>query len=411
MTQGPEPKPIRTGATLHTLCVTDGDLSTYKLFARAYGGKTDGDLNHVHENTATMQKWVNLYDIMLDSFKGKGHCVTMDSAFMGDTMAQIGRYVWQINMVGTAAHNRTGANTAEEKKNMKVGTYESVMWQHDDLPLCFAIWSDNNIVSTLSNYHSPEVIADGVMRKQKVDGVRAREQTPVDCPVQNKDYSETFHLIDKGNGTEAKYDIGMESHTHGWSPKLCFRYFNMTLNNAYRIYKWLVKRYTPHRRSYSMPDCIEEAAHAFLQRGESMRTYRPVHPDPVRDLTCVWDTGSGRKLRTDAKGDVVTYTCATTTTVYDQYLSLRKKQKKNPWRTHQSVRVQPRGKCAYNKCPAYLHSNAKRKRGYNTFMKCEECSAKKGTAVYFCNDVKDGKEIRCHLRYHSEHFCRETNEE
>ena len=37
MTMGPEPKPIRTGATLHTLCVTKGALRTYKLFVRAYG--------------------------------------------------------------------------------------------------------------------------------------------------------------------------------------------------------------------------------------------------------------------------------------------------------------------------------------------------------------------------------------
>ena len=45
MTQGPEPKPIRTGATLHSLCVTEGKLSTYELFVRVYGGKQDGDLN------------------------------------------------------------------------------------------------------------------------------------------------------------------------------------------------------------------------------------------------------------------------------------------------------------------------------------------------------------------------------
>ena len=32
MTLGPEPKPIRTGATLHSLCVSYGDLATYKLF-------------------------------------------------------------------------------------------------------------------------------------------------------------------------------------------------------------------------------------------------------------------------------------------------------------------------------------------------------------------------------------------
>ncbi len=86
MTVGPEPKPIRTGATLHSFCVTKGPLSTYKLFVRAYGGKTDGDLDGKHQNTATTQKWVNLYDIMLGNFKGKGHCVTMDSAYMGDIM-------------------------------------------------------------------------------------------------------------------------------------------------------------------------------------------------------------------------------------------------------------------------------------------------------------------------------------
>ena len=56
MTVGPEPKPIRTGCTLHSLCVTYGDLATYKLFVRAYGGKTDGDLDHINDNTATTQK-------------------------------------------------------------------------------------------------------------------------------------------------------------------------------------------------------------------------------------------------------------------------------------------------------------------------------------------------------------------
>jgi hypothetical protein len=45
MTIGPEPKPIRTGATLHTVCVTHGLLSTYKLFARTYGGKGNEDIN------------------------------------------------------------------------------------------------------------------------------------------------------------------------------------------------------------------------------------------------------------------------------------------------------------------------------------------------------------------------------
>ncbi|KAL7525437.1 hypothetical protein ACHAXR_001005, partial [Thalassiosira sp. AJA248-18] len=70
ITIGPEPKPIRTGATIHSICVTHGNLRTYKLHCRVYGGKHDEGLNHVHHNTANTQKWVNLYDEMLEEFKG-----------------------------------------------------------------------------------------------------------------------------------------------------------------------------------------------------------------------------------------------------------------------------------------------------------------------------------------------------
>ena len=123
MTVGPEPKPIRTGCTLHSLCVTYGDLPTYNLFVKAYGGKTDGYLDHINDNTTTTQKWVNLYDIIMDPFKGKVHCVTMDSTYMGDIMALIGRHEWLINMVGTANENRTRSDTKEKKKGIKKGNY------------------------------------------------------------------------------------------------------------------------------------------------------------------------------------------------------------------------------------------------------------------------------------------------
>ena len=104
MTCGPEPKPkpIRTGATLHTLCITNGPLSTFKLHARVYGGAKDDNLNGIHSNTSNLQKWVNLYDLILQPFKGKGRCVTMDSVYMSEIMAQIGRFEWKMNMVGTA---------------------------------------------------------------------------------------------------------------------------------------------------------------------------------------------------------------------------------------------------------------------------------------------------------------------
>ena len=41
---GPEPKPIRTGATMHSMCVTKGPLTLYRLHVRGYGGNTDEDI-------------------------------------------------------------------------------------------------------------------------------------------------------------------------------------------------------------------------------------------------------------------------------------------------------------------------------------------------------------------------------
>ena len=53
----------------------------------------------------------------------------MDSPYMGDIMALIGRHEWKINMAGTAQENRTGADTEEKKKKrMKKNAYEAVMW-------------------------------------------------------------------------------------------------------------------------------------------------------------------------------------------------------------------------------------------------------------------------------------------
>ena len=45
----------------------------------------------------------------------------------------------------------------------------------------------------------------------------------------------------------------------------------MTLNNAYKIYKWLIDRYNTGSRFLTMGEAVTEAAHAFLQRGEPMR--------------------------------------------------------------------------------------------------------------------------------------------
>jgi hypothetical protein len=244
ITQGPEPKPVRTGATMHTVCVTDGPLATYKLHTWTFRGKTDGDLQSHHINTITMQKWVNSMSVFLDDFKGKSHCVTMDSAYMGDIMAQIGRNEWKLNMVGTSQSNQMGTNVKDVIVKMKPGMYELCFWQHNTKKMVYAAWSDNAVVKTLSNHHCANVlVAGGLMQRRKDDsGSRRMHQMPVLCLAQMKEYSKTFHLIDKRNGKEAKYDMAGKSRKHNWSPKLVFRMFNMVLNNTYIVYKELVSR-------------------------------------------------------------------------------------------------------------------------------------------------------------------------
>jgi hypothetical protein len=103
---------------------------------------------------------VNLLLLMLNSFKNNGHCVTMDSAYMGNIMAMIGRNVWRINMVGTTQANHTGTNV-DCTKSMKKGMYGAVCWQHTWQSLCFALWLNNALVRTLSNFHGPVILEAG----------------------------------------------------------------------------------------------------------------------------------------------------------------------------------------------------------------------------------------------------------
>jgi hypothetical protein len=87
------------------------------------------------------------------------------------------------------------------------------------------MWSDNALVKSLSNFHGPEIFKAmmGVMQKQRdSNGKQERHRTEVPCLAQPKDYCETFHLIDKGNGAEAYYGLGGKSRLHNWLPKLSF---------------------------------------------------------------------------------------------------------------------------------------------------------------------------------------------
>ena len=59
--------------------------------------------------------------------------MTMDSAYMSDIMAKIGRFEWKMNMVGTAQAqvNQTGADAKATVDGMNAklkGTHTIVMW-------------------------------------------------------------------------------------------------------------------------------------------------------------------------------------------------------------------------------------------------------------------------------------------
>ncbi len=87
----------------------------------------------------------------------------------------------------------------------------------------------------LSNHHSVIILDKRIRlmwRAKDEGGKRDMHQKAVPCPLQMKDYSESFQLINKGNGKKAKYNMAGNSRSHNLAPKLVFRLFNMAMNNT-----------------------------------------------------------------------------------------------------------------------------------------------------------------------------------
>ncbi len=100
-------------------------------------------------------------------------------------------------------------------------------------------------------------------------GKRVMHQKAVLCPAQTKDYCQTFHLIDKGNRNEAKYNTAGKSRLHSWAPKLVTPLFNMAMNNAFVIYKELVRR--EGGKSLLKGQAVRDLAHGLCQQGVPIR--------------------------------------------------------------------------------------------------------------------------------------------
>ena len=178
----PKPKLINTGYTIQTICVKRVKILMFKLLVCVCGGQCDTELNDKHcgvqKTVKGLQKWVNLFNITLEPFKGKIHCVVLDSEYIGDNMTHIGSYIQKINMVGKTQANQVGAIMKEViDTEMTRNMFNCIFWQHNKEPLNVTLWLDNNIVKTLSNYHCVEYLKgdNGVYQKKRVNG--STEQT------------------------------------------------------------------------------------------------------------------------------------------------------------------------------------------------------------------------------------------
>jgi hypothetical protein len=363
----------------------------------------------------------------------------MDSAYMSDAMCLVGRYVWLFNFVGTVISSRTGAGTLGKEaclaNEIVIGGHESLLFQHNTHPLMYAVWGDNNFVRTLSNFHSPIVVPNGIMRKCRdpITKVRAREATEVNISEQQLAYCDTYYVIDKGNGIEAKYDLACESHLHGWSPKLSLRYINMTSNNSYNFFCALYNKYHPGRDPMELKDCINNVTHSLLQEGEDIRQRSYGAPPSVtKDLTSSTST-DGRAIRSDSKnqpftsptpahGTGATHAGTPTTPgsaltpmgLYHQEVAFKKRRRDYISRVHQPMPCLVRGTgeksgsgnhCRYKKCPG-LNNKKKTKRSYTTIYQFEQCTVEKKRPMWLCHTTKkiNGKDtvVSCHLKYHAQ---------
>ena len=217
-------------------------------------------------------------------------------------------FSYVFKLINTGAGEACAADFI--KNTMKKGTYDCNFWQHDTLPFCYAAWSDNNIVRTLSNFHTPKIVdgVNGVKRRKRNLKTKKRErvQSWVQCPEQQYWYSKYFHLIDKGNGQEEKSAIMIASKKHNWTPKLSLRFYNHNENNAYQLYCAIHRQVHGTRNDRNIltyDKCIQELMHTNLQAGPGVRLQRAEHSLAAMYITHVHDKTQGRKIWSDHKGD------------------------------------------------------------------------------------------------------------
>ena len=167
-----------------------------------------------------------------------------------------------------------------------------------------------------------------------MDNVRQRNPVGVPLLIQQKDYSKTFHKIDKVNGAEPKYDMGGNRYVYDWIELLIYYiiivlflysyfYFSIFIQQvswmdtqAYLpILKYefeqclpslqdITQKHSPKRRMMTILDAMKEATYALLQTGEKMPMVDAVHPPYVRNMTNAYDS-TARAFQSDYRGGTI----------------------------------------------------------------------------------------------------------
>jgi hypothetical protein len=127
----------------------------------------------------------------------------------------------------------------------------------------------------------------------------------------------------------------------------------MNINNTYKVYCYLYKKYHPTRVVMPLKECIHNLTHSLLQRGASIRKRGyGTSPSPTKDIRTS-SSVEGRKVRKDSvrqpkhpppavHGTGAIHFCSSTSdvssrTIHKQQQAFRKWKRHQTWRRHQSV--------------------------------------------------------------------------
>ncbi len=129
---------------------------------------------------------------------------------------------------------------------------------------------------------------------------------------------------------------------------MIFWLYKMAINNAYKMYKALVKQHTPERRFLDMGNAVRKLAHDLCQRGTAMGKLRAEHLSWTLDMSKLFGWITGRKVHLDAKGMMTVASVTLQVQVpMDNYALLKNQQRRSPWRVHPSKAVEQNGKCCW----------------------------------------------------------------